>query len=444
MLFLGISGLFGGILILKRRNIVFPIGGDLLLGLIILNGVFCFNAPDFIKAIGYELWFIMLAGGVFLACNIFDKNKEKDTLSKLFVLQFVIMSIVGFVQFLVGLFGISFFTGQWTKSFLPRLNGFNYEPSYYASYLLIGWIFLAYLFEKNDRSLLNRRTITVSLIIISGAIVFSTSRMGWLMIALWCLFRLGYTIIKDKKAIKNVLVILSILSIFLMAVIGITNLEKPLVEYFSLSEDSQEIGSEKGEKQETETYPNLDAQDQEKPYYAKAGFHSSDNFTERYLNDFIESPSVQARFLAMILIFMVFIKSPLIGYSLGGVTSAVIENYPEILSIKWATTAICVSVEMLAAFGIIGFAIVLYYLFLLLKKVKDSNSTQRNNITLAWMWAFVWELGILQFNQNILRLYLWGVLAILCVYIKPERVFNLQINTQKRYESIIQIKEDSK
>jgi len=58
------------------------------------------------------------------------------------------MGIIGLVQWILQFFGILFYLTQYNS--MHRINGFSYEPSYYASYMLIGWIIYAYLYEKGN------------------------------------------------------------------------------------------------------------------------------------------------------------------------------------------------------------------------------------------------------------------------------------------------------
>lgn len=401
MFFLGLAELLGFIYITKKKLLSIPTGGMIMLALLLLNGLFCFHSPDLKNSIGYELWFIMLVGAVFLACNIFNDEKEKKELSRVFLLQSVFMAFVGYIQFIVGLFGYSFFTMQWTKLFLPRLNGFNYEPSYYASFLIIAWVFFAYSFEKKDATIFSEKSTFFFLIMVSGAIVFSTSRMGWLMLALWCGFRLVYCMVKDRGNTKRIFIIIIILLAFVFIIVNIMNLENPLVEEIEkLWQDkipSNSLGLPVPPKGNAGGMYN--------------GYENSSNFSERYLENSLTS-STNTRLASMIVIFRVFIKSPIIGYSLGGVLSESIKEYPDII-LKLEQPNAGLFAEMLAAFGIIGFALVLIYLLLLLKKSINEMQSSNENTICAWTYALVWELGILQFNNNILRLYVWALISIL-------------------------------
>ena len=407
MLFLMIAELFAFFEIIKRGKVLIPCGGFLLIGLLFLNGLFCFHSPNFMRAAGYELWFIVLVGGVFLAHNIFITKQEKLHITRIFLLQFVGMAVLGYVQFFVGLFGKSFFTAQWTKFFIPRLNGLTYEPSYYATYMLIGWVFFAYSFEKQDTSVLSRKQIFISLILTSGAIVLSTSRMGWLMLFLWCLFRFVWCALKNRKALVRIICILAILCMFVFLIVFITGLEKPVVEYFR--------------------FPVSSASDQ----FAAGmynGYENSSDYAERYFEESLKGSSY-TRLTSMIILFKVFVESPLIGYSLGGVLSASVAAYPDVI-LRLEQPNAGLLAEMLASFGIVGFLAVMIYLILLIKNVAKRYSVDRNTTQVGWLWSLIWVLGILQFNNNILRLYVWALIAVLCTYLSSDYVLGFGKNVR--------------
>jgi O-antigen ligase len=116
----------------------------------------------------------------------------------------------------------------------------------------------------------------------------------------------------------------------------------------------------------------------------------------------------------------VFEKSPLVGYSLGGVATAIAVEHGTLVagnSDAKHNEGGSVIVEVLAASGIIGVIPFLLYFGVLIGKplsVSRRVGTQAGTVLAALTWAFLMELLILQFNQNILRAYLWfhvGVLS---------------------------------
>ena len=96
-----------------------------------------------------------------------------------YVYSFAIIAIFGIVQFMLPLFGYPGLLVEqwWIPDRLARVNGFSYEPSYFATYLLIGAVFIRSLTHKHS-SLLPARTLSTIYWLSIGAIVVSSSRMG--------------------------------------------------------------------------------------------------------------------------------------------------------------------------------------------------------------------------------------------------------------------------
>jgi hypothetical protein len=115
----------------------------------------------------------------------------------------------------------------------------------------------------------------------------------------------------------------------------------------------------------------------------------------------------------------VFEQNPLLGRSLGGVSYAIGELHGQrIASFKESKLFEGMSVfsEALAASGVIG--ILPFILFLAVTIYKPLKLTKSTSPYYAvWLTALVraliFEWAILQFNQNMLRPYLWVHLAIL-------------------------------
>ncbi|QCT93944.1 hypothetical protein FE773_01735 [Caminibacter mediatlanticus TB-2] len=120
--------------------------------------------------------------------------------------------------------------------------------------------------------------------------------------------------------------------------------------------------------------------------------------------------------------FEVFLKSPLIGYSLGGIPSAIGLSQDIIINSQIEAKnfeGMNVFLEILAASGIIGFLFFLLYLiFLFFKAFSISRKLKKTDyffilIVKAFVFSLFWELMILMLNQNIFRPYLWILIGML-------------------------------
>ncbi|GGK37106.1 hypothetical protein GCM10010965_32440 [Caldalkalibacillus thermarum] len=132
------------------------------------------------------------------------------------------------------------------------------------------------------------------------------------------------------------------------------------------------------------------------------------------------SHSVDARFENFTDTLNVFMKNPLIGVSLGGVAPAIGRLHG--ITVTDQETAkhfegISIFAEVLAASGIIGFTFFMSYIFTIIFKPfilsKKINNQLISGLLKGMVFSLIGLLIILQFNQNILRLYLWLHIGIL-------------------------------
>ncbi|MEZ0542589.1 O-antigen ligase family protein [Fibrella arboris] len=283
----------------------------------------------------------------------------------------MIIGSFGLLQLCFGLIGIDLLVAQWwIEGRLPRLNGFSYEPSYYATYLLLGFSLSYYLYRKKFTIYKNIPLYTA--LITAIAIFLSSSRMG---IVVAFLQVICFELVIERKSIKQLSLFLTItiLVVSFLLIILITN--------ENLSFLLSGLGVMGGSA------------------------HSSLERLDGFLTQ-----------------ITIFSRNPLKGYSLGGVSQAIaFEKGVTILSqetIKPYDVSINIFVEVLTASGIIGFIFFLRYIYCLLintiKKAKTYNKFDINSLLLnGFVWSLLFEFIILCFNQNILRAYLWVHIALL-------------------------------
>jgi len=116
----------------------------------------------------------------------------------------------------------------------------------------------------------------------------------------------------------------------------------------------------------------------------------------------------------------IFLKSPIIGYSLGGIPEAIGElRGVDVDSVQEAkeNEGFCVFAEVLAASGIIGFIpFVLYVVSLIVRPARLAfrcSDSAIGKLLMGMVLALAFEFAVLQFNQNILRPYVWFHVALL-------------------------------
>lgn len=115
----------------------------------------------------------------------FFSQEKVETVVRNYIICFFIMGIIGLIQWLLQFFDIYFFVTQISNMY--RCNGFSYEPSYYSTYMIMGWTVCAYLLENNCYAVLKKHWIVCDNGDYYYCVNFINIKMGWLMMAL-CLW----------------------------------------------------------------------------------------------------------------------------------------------------------------------------------------------------------------------------------------------------------------
>ncbi len=342
----------------------------------ILQFIFALRSSNLLYSIGYCFWTVLSISIVFVFYNFVNTKKRADWLIKSYIISFVVMSFLGFFQWILGFAGISFYLTQtsFNATRIPRINGFTYEPSYYSTYLLPGWILVMYLWE-NGTHLFSKRTIMCFAIIISLALFLSTSRMGWIFMVVWLAYRgcFALKIMLKRELARRRFTYIAILSI---GIIGVVTLAIYLINKNGIGFIVAGLG--------------IDG----------SSAHSSSARTSQFYNT-----------------LQLFLDSPVIGLSLGGVPVKYCEKMNIVPFDSGAS--MCVWVELLAGSGIVGiipFGIWFYNLITDIR-VRKKYIDRRNECN-GLFYALLFESMILAMNQNILRIYFWTLIGIVVVVTK--------------------------
>lgn len=375
--------LYEMILIFHKKRFIVPVGFRYLLMWSFFIIAFIANIAFTQRSIIYALWLITNILLVFFMVNYFQKQKNVYELLRVYIISFAIVALFGLYQFFAPFLGLEpvLVTQWWVQGSLARINGFSYEPSYFSTYLLIGWIMNFYFLEEGIY-LLKKEIMQLIYIIETLALILSSSRLGWIIMILIYMenpckitFHLCRKIICgyiERKLLKKCLYVFLFLSLCGMI----------FVEFVDI--------------------------DQFK--FLLSGIGILEN---------VASHSVDERMEAMQKTLKIFLNNPLIGVSLGGIAPSIadmqgiaIRNIDDLKN----SEGLGVFLEILAASGIVGFIVFILYL----KKIMNSfwnlhkkDKSKMNYIIKPLMVAFWGEIIALQFNQNILRTYLWIHIAIL-------------------------------
>lgn len=343
------------------------------------------NTPLLTRNIGYAIWLLINISFVFVIANA-DTDSYKLIL-RLYLISFFVMAIIGLIQFALPILGLpSFYTMQWwVPNKLPRINGFNYEPSYYATYMMIGFATTFWLFIKGNTIGFSKKFFFVMVGTELVALILCSSRMGYLAISILVMFTIFVFIINllAKLKIKKKIILIILLGV-IFGTVGFGAMLK-------MSGGIERLLSGVGLKGAS-------------------------------------SHSVDARIKGMEDTFEIFKQSPIIGVSLGGVAPA----RAKILDLDInsnidakKTEGLNIFLEILAASGIFGFIFFigyLVYLFVFPFRTKINNK-QDKVVVNALLIALFLELFLLTQNQNILRPYFWihlGVISLVYRVIKDK------------------------
>ncbi|WP_141089886.1 hypothetical protein, partial [Campylobacter concisus] len=162
--------------VVVSRVISIFVGGKTIAIWFLFIMVFVPNTTFIVRSIGYALWLFFSILLILLMVNMLKNIVLFYKIFNLFVLSFFIISCFGIMQFIAGLIGIDLLVSQWWEyGRLPRVNGFSYEPSYYATYMIIGWSILLYIYYHG---FILQKKYKLYFYIITISIFISSSRMG--------------------------------------------------------------------------------------------------------------------------------------------------------------------------------------------------------------------------------------------------------------------------
>jgi hypothetical protein len=138
-------------------------------------------------SIGF-IFFAMLLFTVaclFALVQLYGQDNRIESLMRIYLLSYVFVACAGLVEFLLPLLHLGApLVTQWiVHGRIPRINGFSYEPSYFATYLILGWIMLVELRFSKAR-ITRGRGWKWATILVTAALFLSTSKTAWVFMLL--------------------------------------------------------------------------------------------------------------------------------------------------------------------------------------------------------------------------------------------------------------------
>ncbi|WP_158508718.1 O-antigen ligase family protein [Thermosulfidibacter takaii] len=339
--------------------------------------IFAPRTTILLRSIGYIVWLFVLILLVGLISTLISTEKQFYKIFDYYIKSFYYISLFGLLQFILGLSGVDILVTQKWLPNLIRINGFSYEPSYYASYLIIGWSLLFYLINKSKKYKQKYKKV---FFLITLSIILSSSRMGILTMFLISfsyyfisslkilLFRFSI----NKSHIRHIIILFLVLVLIICFIIKYWDTVKFLLAGLAIGVES--------------------------------------------------AHSTKPRITSMMDTLKIFLNSPIIGYSLGGIASGIAKLHGVYISTQLEAKhyeGMNIFLQVLAASGLIGFTFFLSYLSYLFYKACIVSKRVKlflydySIIIKGLCFSLFWELFILSLNQNILRNYLWIAIAML-------------------------------
>jgi hypothetical protein len=138
--------------------------------------------------------------GTFAFVQLYGDSALVDDLMKIYMLSFVFVGAFGLLQsFLPMIGGPPILSRSWiVHGRFARINGFSYEPSYFATYMVMGWIMLVDLRLTGAR-IARGRFWKWATIVLFFSLLLCTSKAGWLMMLLEGLARLIPILVRGRR-----------------------------------------------------------------------------------------------------------------------------------------------------------------------------------------------------------------------------------------------------
>lgn len=371
--------------------------------------------------IAYNMWLILF---VLMIWAIFTLYRDRTTrLLELYVASFYLMAIWGCLQFFLGLTGISnWMIMQWWVAGFPRVNGFTYEPSYFATYMIMGYLFsqcCCFFGIYKIGKIALRSLCYISTI----AIVLCSSRMVYIPIACMLAFVLVVTIkrlVKKQEKAKDAWVeFLKQYAIIFVFVFYFFLMQTYLNMQAAATLPPNQTPINPPNPIENIQEPDIQEPNIQEPKKAEILFVRNVGAGGDYANINLRLKTWKAS-------WNLFLMSPIYGYGLGGISAEAMRidgrSIEEMKQIGRGCSTGNVFLEILAATGIIGTICFLIYGWGLVSSIFNFPGAinSENIIRFSLIIALVGECIMLAMNQNILRNYAWLHVAVLSCYVSQQ------------------------
>ena len=327
----------------------------------------------------------------------------------LYIVSGLVISAIGIGQFLFALLGYGdmFFVQQWWyEGTIARVNGFMYEPSYYAL-VLFPYILLSF-FLFNAEWVDSKRNHSIQWLFYCSAfaIILSSSRLALVALVLStpCI------------AIYKAIILPSTRKYWKSDICRIVGLVSAIILFFTTVSFSVDYLAQ---PKETQSTPQTETHIRQSIMNGTGIGGTADHSVSMRYENFQDTLTLAKQHLG-------------IGVGLGNIAKGIAQNQgiSEPTNEEISTNEGLVPVlEITAATGLVGIALFLGWLLWitvprLLKKPSNESDLLQTGLCIAVLGQFL----LMQGNQNVLRMYFWVTLFVLMIFnysaLKKLRVTN--------------------
>ena len=347
-----------------------------------------------VMSIGLTFFALLLftVVSVLALVQLYGLSEHIESLMRMYLLSFVFIAVLGLVQFALPLIGLpSFMVQQWiVHGRIARISAFSYEPSFFITYLTMGWIMLVELRFANAR-LTQGKHWKWATILVTAALFLSTSKTAWVFMLLeaalrvappfWRATRRFFTDLRHGRILVRIpgrILLRNGIILLVIALVGASFLSR-----FISSPTIFLSGSGVAGQPAHSLNTRLDV------------FHQTLEAYEEH---------------------------PFIGRSLGGVSiyiasrSGIEVTTMEMVRHFWGFPVL---LDVLVASGLFGFIPFLVFIYAntfgALKLAKRYWPEERAKWVRALARAMIFEWMLLMVDQNLLRVYLWFHISMVAV-----------------------------
>lgn len=369
--------------IVQTQTVAWPVGGSALALWCVIQGFLLVQSDAVWISFALYVVLVSIVLGLFATIQLYGRSNAIHFLMKIYLMSFVFVACFGLLQLVSPALHLGApLVVQWIKfGLIPRINGFSYEPSYFATYLLLGWATVIDLRTSGAR-LTQKKVWGWIAVLLSAVLILSTSKTAWLVMVLEGLARLVPLVWRTVRAVVRnfssgrLLVPLPKIRILVALVFVLLTLGAGFMLVSRV------------------VNPAI--------FLAGTGFnHSAAHSVTDRVGGFEDTLTVIHNHFW-------------IGPSLGGVPAAIATMHGDSINsvaelrMHWGFP---VPVEVFAASGLLGFIPFAYFLFAITagqtRLIQRHWEDERAKWLHALIRAFFIEAIALMADQNLLRIYLW-------------------------------------